>query len=450
MYKIILPIRYLLKRRITYLAVAAVALCVFVALVVITVLSGLTSQFKSRIHNFVGDCAVSSRSLLGFDGYEGFMKIVESQDFVSAVTPVVKTSALVRAAGPMGESEDVPREIIGIDPNNHFRVTGMAAALTWHKDSVARAFVPRYDPSLPGCLSSIGILADRDQQGRYHLPERTPRVSFEVTVLPLTSKGTPAKAATDLVNTKTFWLSDAVNSGLARVDWTTIYLPLDQAQMLCGMNLGARRVTALYIKFKDSIDNETGCAKVEGLWKSYLARQSEPSNLMTQVRVQSWRLYQREMIAAVETEQKMMSIIFAFLGVITVFIVFVVFYMIISHKSKDIGILKSVGASTGDVIGLFLRFGLLVGVVGSGLGALAGWQFLVHINSLEAMLLRWFHFQLWNRRLYALNEIPNTIFTEVLVVIVVAAIIASVVGALLPSFQGARKKPAQSLQVSQL
>jgi lipoprotein-releasing system permease protein len=450
MYKIILPIRYLLKRRITWLAVAAVALCVFVALVVITVLSGLTSQFRSKIHNFVGDCAVSSRSLLGFDGYEGFMDVLRAQDFVVTVTPVVKTSALVRARGPMGEGEDVPREIIGIDPNNHFSVTSMAATLTWHKDSPASAFVPRYDPTLPGCMSSIGILTDRDQQGLYHLPEQTPQVSFEITVLPLTSKGTPAKAATDLVNTKTFWLSDAVNSGLARVDWTTIYLPVDQAQMLCGMNLGAKRVTALYIKFKEGIDNEIACARVESLWQSYLARQTEPSNLMTQVRVQSWRMYQREMIAAVETEQKMMSVIFALLGLITVFIVFVVFYMIISHKSKDIGILKSLGASTGDITGLFIRFGLLVGVVGSGLGALAGWQFLVHINGLEALLLRWFHFQLWNRRLYAINEIPNTIFTEVLVVIIAAAILASVLGALLPSFQGARKNPAQSLQVSQL
>jgi lipoprotein-releasing system permease protein len=450
MYKVILPIRYLLKRRITYLAVAAVALCVFVSLVVITVLTGLTSQFKHKVHNFVGDCVVSSRSVLGFEGYEAFMDILKDQHLVKAVTPVIKTSVLVKARSAMGESEDVPREVIGIDPNSHFYVTNMADCLYWHKQDPANAFVVQYDNSLPGCMSSIGILADRDELGKYRLPQHTPSVSFEITALPLTSKGMPAKTATDLVNTKTYWLSDAVNSGLARVDWTTMYLPFDQVQMLCGMNLGAPRTTAIYIKFRDGIDVEAGCLMVDELWKKYLAQQVSPSNLMTQVTVRSWRLYQREMIAAVETEQKMMSLIFALLGVITVFIVFVVFYMIVSHKSKDIGILKSLGASAADITSLFVGFGFLVGTVGAALGTLAGWQFLLHINDLEALLLRWFHFQLWNRRLYALNEIPNTIYGEVLLVIIASAILASVLGALAPSIQAARKKPVQSLQVNQL
>jgi lipoprotein-releasing system permease protein len=450
MYKLMLPIRYLLKRRITWLAVAAVALCVFVALVVITVLSGLTAQFKSKMHNFVGDCVVSSRSLLGFDGYEGFMDTLRGQGFVAAVAPVVRTSALAKASSAWGQTRETAREIYGIDPNTHFAVTGLGKSLCWHTASPGAAFTVNYDPSRPGCLSSIGILWERDEQGRYALPVRLPAIAFEITVLPLTSKGTPAKAATDMVNTKTYWLSDAVNSGLARVDWTTIYLPFDQAQMLCGMNLGAKRTTALYVKFREGVDEQAGCRMVDELWKKYLAAQPSPSNLMAQVRVQSWQMHQREMIAAIETEQRMMSIIFALLGVITVFIVFVVFYMIISHKSKDIGILKSVGASFTDVTGLFLFFGLIVGLLGAAAGTLAGWCFLAYINNIEALLLRWFHFQLWNRRLYAINEIPNTIYSEVLIVIVGSAILASVLGALGPSVKAARKRPVQSLQVNQL
>jgi lipoprotein-releasing system permease protein len=450
MYKLILPLRYLLKRRITLLAVVAVALCVFVSLVVITVLSGLTATFKLKMHNFVGDCVVSSRSVLGFDGYEGFAGILRDQKFIAAVTPVIRTSALVKASSAMGETDETPREIFGIDPNEHFLVTGLGKSLYWHANDPANAFTVGYDPSLPGCLSSIGILTERDEQGQYHLPARVPAVSFEITVLPLTAKGTPAKAATDMVNTKTYWLSDAVNTGLARVDWSTVYLPFDQAQMLCGMNLGARRTTALFVRFREGTDIDTGCRMVDELWKKYLAGQAASSNLMTQVRVQGWKMYQREMVAAVETEQRMMSIIFAFLGVITVFIVFVVFYMIISHKSKDIGILKSLGVSSANVTGMFLFFGLIVGSIGAAIGSLTGWCFLVYINDIEGFLLRTVNFQLWNRRLYAINEIPNTIYSEVLIVIIASAILAAVLGALPPSIQAARKKPVQSLQVNQL
>ena len=55
MYKLILPIRYLFKRRISYLAVLAVALSVFIAFVVLTVLHGLVADFKRKTHEFVGD-----------------------------------------------------------------------------------------------------------------------------------------------------------------------------------------------------------------------------------------------------------------------------------------------------------------------------------------------------------------------------------------------------------
>jgi ABC-type lipoprotein release transport system permease subunit len=423
---------------------------VFVSLVVITVLSGLASQFKGKVHSFVGDCAVSSGSLLGFDGYEEFADVLRSQGFVEAVAPVIRAPSLVKARSSLGETGEFPCEVVGIDPNEHFAVTGLAGSLTWHSAEPRQAFTVPYDLSAPGCMAAIGILLERDEHGRYYVPPEVPPVAFEVTALPLTARGTPARAGADLVSSKTFWLSDAVNSGLARVDWSTMYLPFEQAQMLFGMNLGAKRATALFVRFRADTDGDAACVETEKLWNAYLARQTRPSDLMKQVKVQSWRMYQREMVAAVENEQRMMSVIFALLGAIAVFIVFVVFYMIISHKSKDIGILKSLGASTGDVAGTFLCFGLLVGAAGAALGTLAAWRFLVHINEMESLLLRWFHFQLWNRRMFAINEIPNTIYPEVLLVIVASAILTSLLGALIPSIQGARKRPVDSLQVSQL
>ncbi|MHC4542308.1 MAG: hypothetical protein ACYS74_21395 [Planctomycetota bacterium] len=71
MYKIIIPTRYLIKRRITYFAVMAVALCVFIVLVVMTVMTGLVTDFKQKNHRFAGDCVVGTKSLVGFAYYEG-------------------------------------------------------------------------------------------------------------------------------------------------------------------------------------------------------------------------------------------------------------------------------------------------------------------------------------------------------------------------------------------
>jgi len=124
--------------------------------------------------------------------------------------------------------------------------------------------------------------------------------------------------------------------------------------------------------------------------------------------------------------------------------------MIISHKSKDIGILKSIGVSNADIIELFSGFAFLVGLLGSCAGLFAGWLFLLKINRMENWLFEHFDFQLWDRTIYAIGDIPNQMKLGVLVIIAISAIVACLAGALLPSWQAAKSKPIETLQVSQL
>ncbi|TFG50660.1 MAG: hypothetical protein E4H40_00860, partial [Candidatus Brocadiia bacterium] len=93
MYKVILAFRYMFRKPISYLAVGAVALCVFIVVVVMTVMSGLVNDFKQKNHEFAGDCVAGTDSLVGFAYYEDFMKILEQSDFVEAVSPVINSYA---------------------------------------------------------------------------------------------------------------------------------------------------------------------------------------------------------------------------------------------------------------------------------------------------------------------------------------------------------------------
>lgn len=452
MYKIILAIRYLVKRRISYFSVAATALCVFVVFVVITVLSGLTAEFKRNMHRAVGDCVVSSKSMVGFGYYEQFVKILEAEDFVEDISSVIKSYAIIDYQYGERQQSDRGVEIMAVEPTSHSRVTGFSEWLEYDKGNVGNVFTPRYDPNLVGCVPGIGLLFDRDSEGSYKIAEDLPRVKFEVSSFPLTARGALAKAGAGEVNTKTFYCSDVAHSGLARADGNRIYLPFDDAQMLCGMGTGRKRVNGIHIKLKPGVRLDTGRDRIAGLWQEFVASKAgAPSaNLLENVRVQTWKTYSRVFVAAVETEQTMMIVIFGMIGIITVFVVFVVFYMIVSHKSKDIGILKSVGVSRGGVLTLFLGFAFLVGVVGSAIGAVGGWQFLVHINQIEDWLFEHFEFQLWDRRLYAIGDIPNAIDLNVLGVIMLSAIFACFVGAAIPSWQAARCQPVETLQVNQL
>ncbi len=449
MYKLILSFRYLFHRRISYLALLAVALCVFVVVVVMTVMTGLVTDFRQKNHDFVGDCVIGTESLVGFAYYEDFVKILDEKDFVEGVSPVIKSYALIN---PDWTDRSWGVEIIGIDPVRHSAATGFGSTVYYHKDDMSKAFEPPYDPNLAGCVLGIDLAMDRDTTGRYIHTVVPERIAYSVTCFPLTAKGALAKAGAGEVSTKTFYYSDTSQSGLARVDDSLVYLPFEQAQLLCGMAGQPKRASAIYVKFRPNIKIDGAREKVALLWRKFVEEKSgaEQAELLNKVTVQSWQDYRRQFIAIMEKEQTMMAVMFALVGITTVFIVFVVFYMIVSHKSKDIGILKSIGASNVDIVELFSGLSLLVGVLGSGLGLLAGWMFLLKMNRIESWLFEHFKFQLWDRMIYAIGDIPTQVEISVLAVIVVSAIVACLAGALLPSWKAAGLNPVESLQVSQL
>ena len=207
-------------------------------------------------------------------------------------------------------------------------------------------------------MVGVDLWLQRNSKGEYYYEPNPAATPMTVTCFPLTIKGALAKAGTDLVNTKTFYFSDFSESGLARVDSSVVYLPFEDAQALCGMKEPVGRASWIHIKFKPNVKLEDGCRKVRLLWAKFCDQMKDRPNaeLLAGVSVQSWKEHRREFIAAMEKEQVMLTVMFGLVGLTTVFIVFVVFYMIVSHKTKDIGILKSVGASGGDVVAVVFGF----------------------------------------------------------------------------------------------
>jgi len=449
MYKIILAFRFLLKRRISYLALAAIGLCVFIVVIVMTVMTGLVEDFKDKNHNYVGDCVVGTESLVGFAYYEQFMRQLESQDYTEAVCPVINSYVLVSASG-MQQSYGL--ELIGVEPASFAAVSGFGGMLHYHRDDAGSAFCPVYEPNLPGFVIGIDKWLERDTGGGYVHRQRPNRTALDVTSFPLTAKGALARAGTDMVRTKTFYFSDTAHSGIARVDDSVIYLDFKWAQQLCGMAGAVPRASAVYIKFRPGVKLSEGCRRTGELWKRFTAENGgeQYSELFDTVTVQSWKQNRRQFVAAMEQQQLLLMIMFFLAGVTTVFIVFVVFYMIVSHKSKDIGILKSIGSSDGDIMKLFGYFGCFLGLGGFIMGSFSGWLFLVYINRIEGWLFERFGFQLWDRTIYAIGRIPNSVSWRILLAVLLSAVAVSVVGAFIPVCRAVRCEPAEVLQVNQL
>jgi lipoprotein-releasing system permease protein len=446
MYKLKLITRYLIKRRITHFAVLVVALCVFIVVVVMTVMSGLVGGFKEKNHEFVGDCVVGTKSLVGFAYYEEFIDILEQTDFVEAASPVVKNYALLRP-----EAIDMTRgvEIMGIDPVRHSRATNFAQTLHYCAGNPSDAFHPTYDPNTPGCILGIDLALGRDVLGQYAYEARPSRQAISLTCFPLNARGAPARGATSMVGTRRFFYNDFARTDIARVDGSLVYIPLQQAQALC-MSGELKRVTDIHIKFRTDTRLRQDCDRVRELWNRFKQSKQEARDayLLDTVTVQSWKEYRRAFIAPMEKEEAILSIMFGFVGITTVFIVFVVFYMVVNHKTRDIGVLKSVGASNGSIMALFSGFAFAVGFVGACAGTLAGLWFLREINRIEGWLFTHYGWQLWDRTIYAIGAIPNQVEPGVLAVIFCCAIVACLIGALAPGYAAARLRPVETLHGS--
>lgn len=450
MYKYLLAVRYLLKRPISWIAAVAVALCVFIVLVVMTVMNGLVGDFREKNHGYVGDCVVTSDSLVGFPYYADFMERLRGLDEVAAVSAAIRSFGLMVQGG---YDRSIGVEVMGIDPAAYAEVTNFEETVYYHREDISRVFVPEYDPELTGVVVGIDMMPQqRSSQGTYYHPPTPGRYELIISCFPLTAKGALAKAGTDIVNTKSFYFSDDSETGLVKVDAQMVYIPFDIAQTMCGMDAGEPRANIIQIKFRPGVNLHEGTRRVRSLWEAFAAEQTDEryTGLLENVYVQTWVDFRRSTLAPMEKEQLMLSLLFLMLGLITVFVVFVVFYMIVSSKSKDIGILRSVGVSAAGVAQIFLMFAGLIGLLGAGAGSLLGAAFLWRINELEQWLFEKYGWQLWDRAIYAIGEIPSRIHFPVVAVIVGAALAACILGALLPSMRVARLQAAEALAVNQL
>jgi lipoprotein-releasing system permease protein len=120
---------------------------------------------------------------------------------------------------------------------------------------------------------------------------------------------------------------------------------------------------------KDGVDPDKGLAAIEKLVADFgnqypfeLALPDDP------LRAESWGERQGEFLSAVEKEKVLLTFLFGIISIVAVFLVFCIFFMIVVEKTRDIGIIKSVGASNAGVAQIFLGYGLLIGVMGAGIG----------------------------------------------------------------------------------
>ena len=167
---------------------------------------------------------------------------------------------------------------------------------------------------------------------------------------------------------------------------------------------------------------------------------------MYRYRIDTWKDLQGPLLAAVQWETAILNILLFLIIGVAGFGIFATFFMIVVEKTKDIGVLKSLGAPSRSVMSIFVSYGFALGTVGAGVGMVLGIIFVWNINKIAVLIERITGQEVFDPTVYYFQEIPTIINPFTITWIVFGAMVIAVMASILPALRAARMHPVEALR----
>lgn len=387
----------------------------------------------------------------------------------------------------------LPKDAKGEDPRLHVREPLEQA----YRNGMS---LTRQDPGqaapLPAVVMGIEVwgLNDRVGGAGYYIPGQFAHVAPNGTrdyrfmfydgfvtlhVLPM-----DASLKVIQVTSQSFPVANEFQSGLYEVDESTVFVELGALQRMLQMHRVGRvaktpggpyrvevdpqtgeerivqeapdagespaRVTTILVRGRQDVGDEQALESlresVAGVYARFAQRHAGSVPEKFRVDVRTWIDQNRTMIAAVKKETSLVLSLFSLISLTAVFLVLSIFWSMISEKTKDIGILRAMGAGRAGVAGLWTGYGAALGFVGAVLGTMLAYAIVLNINPIHEWLGRALHIVIWDPRVYYFTTIPNQVDTTHAIIVFVGGVLSAVVGALIPAWRAARMDPVKSLR----
>ena len=232
---------------------------------------------------------------------------------------------------------------------------------------------------------------------------------------------------------------DFYSSNMHEYDSSFAFVPLKKLQEMRRMidpTTGASSVSAIQMKLKPGADlNDV---------RDRLIARFPPSEFP--YAIQTWQDTQGPLLSAVNLEVTILNILLFLIIAVAGFGILATFYMIVVEKTKDIGILKALGAPSGGVMSIFLAYGLSLGFVGTGVGIVLGLVFVANINLIADFVQVVTGQEVFDPTIYYFNKIPTIINPLTVFLVAVGAIAIAVMASVLPALRAARLHPVEALR----
>lgn len=494
MYILLLWTRYLRTRRLAMICVVSVMLGVATLIVVNSVMSGFSTKLQQRLHDMQSDIVIESTDpMYGFpmtaDAMMDRIRRSPAGQHVRAMSPSVDLFALVQFRY-RGRQFTQRVRLVGIDPKLQKEIGGFSEYLLdkerqanptfdpsdqarrrWEADHPPLKDDPLFQvpPPRPAAtppddivkLPALGVDQPKQPGARledlppidppppvprklrgiivgnalasFPRPEGDPRGPGDEYVL---EPGDGVVVYTVGCETlepvwDEFVVCDFIKTEMAEFDSSTVYVPLEHLQHLRTMG---GRVNTLQIRLHDPEQGDN----VKRMLQMLFPRED--------FHVATWKDKQGVLLAAIAIERGILNVLLFMIIGVAGFGILAIFSMIVTEKTRDIGILKSLGASSRGVMSIFLGYGLLLGVVGALLGTGLGLLITDNINEIEQFISQRTGAELFDKKLYYFSEIPTDVRWRHVLAVEVGALLIAVVSSILPALKASWLRPVQALR----
>lgn len=406
--------RYLRARKgerfvsiIAIFSLIGIALGVGTLIVVMAVMNGFKADLLGRILGLNGDLSVYSQS---YDGptslgrYNNLSNRIEQMPHITSAIPFIEGQVLISAG----------------NFNSGGMVRGMTASGLEKLKFISKTLDPTVLKQFQGDdVIIIGeTLAEQANLG----------VGSRLTLI--SPKGS-ATVMGNIPRIKSYRIIGIFDSGMHEYNSSYVFLPMQAAQKYFQLD---DEVTGIQIFSNDSTHIQAVTHQLENSFRN--------DNL----KFVDWTQSNNAFFGAVQVEQNVMFLILALIILVAAFNVISSLIMMVKDKTRDIAILRTMGASRGAIMRIFLMCGASVGVTGTLIGTILGILFCKNIEHIRQGLQKITGTNLFNPEVYYLEHLPAKLDWSDVIQVVSMALFLSLLATLYPSWKAAKTDPVEALR----